>query len=105
MVGIWLFAWSRQAFGRHKTALMPWSPSTQLVQDGPYRFTRNPIYFAFALMYLGVAFVFNSAYVLGILVIVLVLFDRIQIPREERYLQERFGGEFNRYKKRVGRWV
>ncbi len=48
--GIWFFAWARAAFLRHRTALMPWNPSAELVQDGPYRFTRNPIYLALALM-------------------------------------------------------
>ncbi len=39
------------------------------------------------------------------LVLVLVLFDRTQIPREERYLQEKFGEEYSRYKAKVRRWI
>jgi protein-S-isoprenylcysteine O-methyltransferase Ste14 len=54
---------------------------------------------------LGAAFVFNSAYTLMVLAVVLVLFDRMQIPREERYLQEKFGEEFSRYKAKVRRWL
>jgi protein-S-isoprenylcysteine O-methyltransferase Ste14 len=104
-LGIWLFVGARVAFRRHGTPLMPWSPSTGLVQDGPYRFTRNPIYLAFVTMYLGVSLIFNSVYILFILVIVWTLFDQMQIPREERYLEERFGEEFTRYKARVRRWI
>jgi len=105
VVGIWLFVSARAAFRRHKTTLVVWTPSTELVQDGPYRFTRNPIYLAFATMYLGLSFVFNSAYILVMLVIVVILFDRTQIPREELYLQEKFGEEFSRYRAKVRRWV
>jgi len=46
-----------------------------------------------------------SAYVLVMLVIVVVLFDRTQIPREERYLQEKFGEDYSRYKTKVRRWI
>ena len=84
---------------------MPWTPSARLVQDGPYRFSRNPIYLAFFSLYLGVAFVFDSGYILIMLVVVFVLFDRMQVPREERYLQEKFGDEFRQYKEKVRRWV
>jgi protein-S-isoprenylcysteine O-methyltransferase Ste14 len=105
VVGIWLFVSARAAFRRHRTALMVWTPSTELVQDGPYRFTRNPIYLAFATVYLGLSFIFNSMYILVMLVIIVILFDRTQIPREERYLQEKFGEEFSRYKTRVRRWI
>lgn len=103
--GSGLFAWSRAAFRRHQTSLMPWSPSSFLVQDGPYAISRNPIYLAFCILYLGVSLIFDSAYILIMLAIVLVLFDRLQIPREERYLERQFGEEFLSYKARVGRWL
>ena len=104
-VGVWLFAWSRVSFRRHETSLMPWSPSAALVQDGPYSFSRNPIYLSFCLMYLGLSLVFDSAYVLAMLIVVLVLFDRLQIPREEKYLEAKFGEEFSINKARVRRWL
>jgi protein-S-isoprenylcysteine O-methyltransferase Ste14 len=104
-IGAVLFAWARSAFRRHRTSLMPWSPSTTLVQDGPYSFSRNPIYLAFCTMYLGLSLVFNSGYILVMLLVVLVLFDRTQIPREERYLEAKFGEQFTNYKGKVRRWV
>jgi len=103
--GVWVFGSARLAFRRHRTALMPWAPSTELVRDGPYRFTRNPIYLAFGMLYLGAALLFDSTYILAMLVVVLVLFDRLQIPREERYLEQKFGEEFKNYKSKVRRWI
>ena len=105
IAAIWLFTSARRAFRRHLTALMPWTPSTSLVEEGPYSFSRNPIYLAFIMFYLGLAFLFDSLYVLGMMVVILVLFDRFQIPREERYLQQKFGAEYGNHMSRVRRWV
>jgi len=105
LLGVALFAWARATFRRHTTALMPWTRTTALVTDGPYGFSRNPIYLSFVLVYLGLAFIFDSAYVLIMLVVVVVLFDRLQIPREERYLKGLFGAGFDSYAAKVRRWL
>jgi len=105
VLGACLFAWARATFRRQGTALMPWKPSSELVRDGPFGFSRNPIYLSFSLIYLAAALIFDSVYILVMLVVAVVLFDRTQIPREERYLQERFGGEFSEYRTRVRRWI
>ncbi len=102
--GIWLLASANLAFRRHGTSPEPWKPSVELVQDGPYRFTRNPIYISFAAICVGVSFIFNSAFALFTLVTVLIVLDRTQIPREERYLKEKFREEYERYRARVPRW-
>lgn len=99
------FTWARATFRRHMTALMPWTRTTALVTDGPYGFSRNPIYLSFVLIYLGLSFIFDSAYVLIMLAVVVVLFDRLQIPREERYLRGLFGAEFDSYTSKVRRWL
>jgi protein-S-isoprenylcysteine O-methyltransferase Ste14 len=104
-IGVGVIASARIAFRRHRTPMSPLAASAELVQDGPYKFTRNPQYLAFALIYLSVSLLFDSAYVLIMLPVILVLFDRTQIPREERYLQERFGEEYSRYKAKVRRWI
>ena len=84
---------------------MPWSPTSALVTEGPYHFSRNPIYLSFALMYLGFGLVLDSAYILVMLVVVVTLFDRLQIPREEVYLRGLFGAEFDAYAAKVRRWI
>ena len=77
----------------------------KVVQEGVFRFSRNPIYLAFTLIYLGFAFAFNSSWALVFLVPVLVVIDRGQIPREEKYLARKFGEEYFRYKVKVRRWI
>ncbi len=80
-------------------------PSTAIVKSGPYRFSRNPIYLAFSLLLLGVACALNSLWLLGTLAAALCIMSFVVIPREERYLEHRFGAEYLAYKASVRRWL
>jgi protein-S-isoprenylcysteine O-methyltransferase Ste14 len=75
------------------------------VAEGPYRFTRNPIYLGFTLVYGGVTALANSPWGALLLPFVLVLMQRGVIQREERYLERVFGEEYLQYKTRVRRWI
>ncbi len=94
-----------RAFNRAKTNLEPWKPTTAIVSDGVFRFSRNPIYLAFTLFYLSAAFLFNSLWLLALLVPVLLVMRYSVIAREERYLENKFGTEYSDYKRRVRRWI
>jgi protein-S-isoprenylcysteine O-methyltransferase Ste14 len=90
---------------RAGTDPIPFNPSTRIVAHGLYRFTRNPMYFGFALCTLGLAILLDSAWMLLAVPIGLILTDRIVIVREERYLERKFGEEYLSYKRRVRRWI
>lgn len=92
-------------FFRAGTNLAPHQPTTALVFDGPYRFTRNPIYVGFALIYAGAAIWSGTTWSLLVLPFVLAVISRSVIAREERYLEAKFGEEYLSYKRRVRRWV
>jgi len=94
-----------RAFNRAKTNLEPWKPTTAIVSDGVFRFSRNPIYLAFTLFYLGAVFLFNSLWLLALLVPVLFVMRYSVIAREESYLENKFGAEYSDYKRRVRRWI
>jgi protein-S-isoprenylcysteine O-methyltransferase Ste14 len=81
------------------------SPTTAIVRAGPYRYSRNPIYLAFSLLHLGVAFWANSLWLLVTLAPALALMSLVVIPREERYLETRFPSEYLPYKAAVRRWL
>jgi protein-S-isoprenylcysteine O-methyltransferase Ste14 len=87
------------------TNVSPNQPTTAIVTDGPYRFTRNPIYLSLTLVYGSVSLVANALWPMLILPIVLILIDRGVIAREERYLEDKFGEEYMQYKARVRRWI
>jgi len=93
------------AMRRAGTPVDPREAPTALVQKGPFRYTRNPGYAAFALTYLGVSLLAGARWPLILLPGVLVLVDWGVIRREERYLQERFGSDYTEYRRRVRRWI
>lgn len=87
------------------TNVDPYEPTTALVDEGPYRFTRNPLYVGMTLMYAGISARANALWPVLLLPFVLVVMRRGVIEREERYLERLFGEEYLRYKARVRRWI
>jgi protein-S-isoprenylcysteine O-methyltransferase Ste14 len=79
--------------------------TTAIVRSGPYRFSRNPIYLAFSLLHLGIAIWVNSLWLVATLIASVAVMARVVIPREEQYLERRFGTEYLDYKKSVRRWL
>lgn len=78
--------------------------STALIISGPFRLTRNPVYLGGALLHAGIAFFANALWPLLFLVPAVAVVNRL-ITREERYLLQRFGTEYDAYCKRVRRWL
>ena len=80
-------------------------PTTSIVRTGPYRFSRNPVYFAFTLFQAGLAAWLNSLAILLMLLPAIAVVALVVIPREERYLEARFPAEYLAYKRAVRRWL
>lgn len=93
------------ALARARTNVDPAKPTTVIVTNGPFRFTRNPIYLALTLLYAGIAALMNALWPLLLLAPLLVVMQQAVIGREERYLENKFGGAYLRYKARVRRWL
>ncbi len=90
---------------RHKTTIHPAGATTTIVSTGIYRFTRNPMYLSFALIYSGISLIFNSWFGFVLLIPLLVLVQKGIIEREEKYLIRKFGDDYLTYKNRVRRWI
>jgi protein-S-isoprenylcysteine O-methyltransferase Ste14 len=93
------------ALRRAGTSPNPHRPTTAFVGDGPYRFTRHPLYLSMAAIYAGAALGLNSFWTLVLLIAAVVLIDRGPMVREERYMEQKFGDAYRAYKARVRRWV
>jgi protein-S-isoprenylcysteine O-methyltransferase Ste14 len=105
LVAVVLFSVSLRQLRAAGTPVRGNQPTTVIVRTGPYRFSRNPIYLAFSLVQLGIAMWVNSLWVLVTLGLAVVLMSYVVIPREEQYLERKFGAEYLEYKAGVRRWV
>src|SRR5215813_3682745 len=104
-VAIALFSYSVAKFRAAGTPVPARKPTTAIVRTGPYRFSRNPIYLAFALLQLGIAIWANSVWLVATLVGAVALVHFVVIPREEQYLERKFGAQYLDYKVSVRRWL
>jgi protein-S-isoprenylcysteine O-methyltransferase Ste14 len=102
--GALMFAGLR-TFMRAGTAFRPDHPATRLLTAGPFRYTRNPLYIALTLVYLGIALAAAKVWPVATLVPALVVIRYRVIAREEAYLERKFGDAYRDYKSRVRRWL
>lgn len=100
-----LFFYAVRAFRTAGTPVPGNRPTTTIVHAGPYRWSRNPIYLAFSLFQLGLAFWVNSLWLLITLIPALALMSFVVVPREEQYLETRFPSDYLAYKTSVRRWL
>ncbi len=94
-----------RALRRAQTTFDVSKPTTAIVAEGPFRYSRNPMYVSLTLLYLGVTCWMNALWILLLVVPLVVLVQRGVIVREEAYLERKFGEEYLSYKSRVRRWI
>jgi protein-S-isoprenylcysteine O-methyltransferase Ste14 len=80
-------------------------PTTTIVESGPYRFTRNPIYLGMVLGLIGLGIAFNSLWLLIALLPFALVIRYGVVAREEAYLERKFGDVYRGYRSRVRRWL
>jgi protein-S-isoprenylcysteine O-methyltransferase Ste14 len=90
---------------RAGTNVDPREPTTEIVTEGPFRFTRNPLYLSMTLIYSGITALADALPAALLLPVVLHVMQRGVIEREESYLEHKFGDEYLNYKARVRRWI
>jgi protein-S-isoprenylcysteine O-methyltransferase Ste14 len=100
-----LAAWFARTMRRANTTMHVNKPVSRVVQDGPFRYSRNPGYLSLLMIYMGIAILRNALWVILLLPLLVVVTKRELIEREERYLERTFGEEYLAYKRRVRRWV
>lgn len=104
-IAIAIVASAFQALHKAHTAFDARKPTTQVVTTAAFGFTRNPTYLSLTLLLIGIAFVISSLWVLFSVIPAVVATQWGVISREERYLKEKFGEDYNRYTAKVRRWI
>ena len=92
-------------FARRRTTIMPSGHPSRLVLDGPYRFTRNPMYLALVLSYVGLCLQLGLLWAIALLPLPWLALQLYVIPFEEARLRNEFGRQYSTYCARVRRWL
>jgi protein-S-isoprenylcysteine O-methyltransferase Ste14 len=101
VVGVLGFVWAARALGKFLTPYPEPPIGGELVQRGPYRFVRHPIYVAGTLLFVGVGLSTSVPATAGAAALALLWWRKAAL--EERYLEARFA-EYAEYRKRVRRF-
>lgn len=102
VAGFLLLEWSHRALGRNWSDQPRITETQQLVQSGPYRWIRHPIYTSFLLI-LGSTLLITANWFVGGLWIAAVSSDGlIRIRYEEAAMLKKFGDDYIDYQRRTG---
>jgi len=97
--------WAVALFRRSDQSEKPWKPTPQLVDRGPFRITRNPMYLQMILICVGIAVILGNVWILIMTPFSAWVLQRFAILPEEVYLERKFGSQYLAYKRRVRRWL
>lgn len=83
----------------------PWEPTPELIFDGPYRYTRNPMYVGMTAITIGIGVCANVFWIPLLAVPALAIVHAIAVRPEEAYLKAKFGAPYEEYARRVRRYL
>jgi protein-S-isoprenylcysteine O-methyltransferase Ste14 len=92
-------------FRRNRTSIIPGQPANAVVTTGPYVYTRNPMYLGLTVTYVGGSLLLGTWWAPVVLPAIVAFIDRNVIRREEAYLRDRFGDEYEEFFRHTRRWV
>jgi protein-S-isoprenylcysteine O-methyltransferase Ste14 len=95
---------AERTFRAAGTNTPPWKPALNLATSGVFRYLRNPMYVGMTLMVAGLAITLASDWMLVLLVPAVLVTHYGVVLREERYLEQKFGERYRRYKTAVTRY-
>ena len=105
VLAIACMAWGRVTLAKGGTNVSPRRPTTAIVTNGPFRFTRNPLYLGVMSLFAGVTFLFGTWWGVAVLIPVFLILHYGVVLREEAYLECKFGESYRSYKAVVPRYL
>ncbi|BDZ45327.1 methyltransferase family protein [Naasia aerilata] len=98
-------AWALWLMARFRTALLPGGSTRTILDRGPFRVSRNPLYLGLIALDAGLALLASSFWALVLVPVGVAALWWGAIAPEERYLSEKFGADYDAYRARVRRWL
>ena len=96
--------WCARALTQRGTTILPHRAATSLVTEGPYGYSRHPIYIAHLALTLGIGLLLAAPFIMALLPLLAGL-QKLSIEPEERHLQDKFGEDYRAYLARTPRWL
>ena len=97
--------WTLGYMTTQRTAVLPGSATLVVLQSGPFRLSRNPLYVGLVALDVGWALLADSFWALVFVPIGIAALWWGAVRPEERYLSGKFGAEYDAYRDRVRRWL
>lgn len=97
--------WALVLMAKNRTAVLPGGPTRTVLDRGPFRVSRNPLYLGLLALHAGIALLWPSFWALIAVPVSAGLLLWGAIVPEEQYLKVKFGAEYERYAARVRRWL
>lgn len=104
-ISVALVITAARELSRARTAFDVRKSTRIIVDSGPFRWSRNPVYLSMTLLQLGIAFLLNSLWVALLTIPLGSALCLAAIRPEERYLEQKFGDLYRTYRNRVRRWI
>ena len=104
-IGLALLIWARPHFNNQNAEIHTFKKAKALVTNGPFRFSRNPMYLGFMLILLATAMFVNTWCALLVPLTFLGASILWYIPHEEQQLRQSFGTDYDAYAWNTRRWI
>ncbi|MGI9393889.1 MAG: methyltransferase family protein [Boseongicola sp.] len=104
-VALWFNFAGIFAFRHAETNINPSKPALTIVQDGPYRFSRNPMYLGLILFVAGLGIAVATFWGPIMACLLWAILHWGVVLREEKYLRTKFGDDYSSLLNRTRRWL
>ena len=105
VAGVALIGWSAWWFWRKKTTIEPHHEPGRLIVEGPYRYSRNPIYLGMVAILTGAVMWHGALSGLPLPFAFVAILTARFIEPEEAALRRAFGAEAHAYLDATRRWL
>lgn len=105
LAGVRLAVTSKRIFLREKTNVQTFDDPDKLIVEGPFRYSRNPMYLGFLIALSGLAILLGEPVTFMFAAAFFLVTQRGYIPFEEKAMTRTFGEEYLSYKSKVRRWI
>ena len=104
-VALAIDVWASLTFRKARSTALPHRGTDALVTEGPFQYSRNPIYLGNLLILGGIGLLLASIWHIALVAPLGLVLTRVAIAREEAHLYAKFPQQWAQYSSQVRRWI